>query len=70
VGVPPAQAIESLGRFSNVKRRMEVRGVAGGVTVYDDFAHHPTAIQTTSTACAAGWATHASSPCWSRVRTP
>jgi UDP-N-acetylmuramate: L-alanyl-gamma-D-glutamyl-meso-diaminopimelate ligase len=46
VGVPPAQAIESLGR-SNVKRRMEVRGVAGGVTVYDDFAHHPTAIQTT-----------------------
>ncbi|SDD95134.1 UDP-N-acetylmuramate: L-alanyl-gamma-D-glutamyl-meso-diaminopimelate ligase [Cupriavidus sp. YR651] len=47
VGVPPAQAIESLGRFANVKRRMEVRGVANGVTVYDDFAHHPTAIQTT-----------------------
>ncbi len=47
VGVPPAQAIESLGRFANVKRRMEVRGEAGGVTVYDDFAHHPTAIQTT-----------------------
>lgn len=47
VGVPPAQAIDSLGRFANVKRRMEVRGVAGGVTVYDDFAHHPTAIQTT-----------------------
>ncbi|WP_454723051.1 MULTISPECIES: UDP-N-acetylmuramate:L-alanyl-gamma-D-glutamyl-meso-diaminopimelate ligase [Cupriavidus] len=47
VGVPPAQAIDSLARFANVKRRMEVRGVAGGVTVYDDFAHHPTAIQTT-----------------------
>lgn len=47
VGVPPAQAIASLGRFANVKRRMEVRGVAQGVTVYDDFAHHPTAIQTT-----------------------
>ena len=47
VGVPPAQAIESLGRFANVKRRMEIRGVANDVTVYDDFAHHPTAIQTT-----------------------
>ncbi|REF03000.1 UDP-N-acetylmuramate:L-alanyl-gamma-D-glutamyl-meso-diaminopimelate ligase [Cupriavidus plantarum] len=47
VGVPPARAIESLSRFANVKRRMEVRGVANGVTVYDDFAHHPTAIQTT-----------------------
>lgn len=47
VGVPPAQAVQSLSRFQNVKRRMEVRGVSGGVTVYDDFAHHPTAIQTT-----------------------
>jgi UDP-N-acetylmuramate: L-alanyl-gamma-D-glutamyl-meso-diaminopimelate ligase len=47
VGVPPAQAIESLGRFENVKRRMEVRGTVDGVTVYDDFAHHPTAIRTT-----------------------
>ncbi|MET0963538.1 MAG: UDP-N-acetylmuramate:L-alanyl-gamma-D-glutamyl-meso-diaminopimelate ligase, partial [Noviherbaspirillum sp.] len=47
VGVPPAQAIAALGRFENVRRRMEVRGVAGGVTVYDDFAHHPTAIATT-----------------------
>ncbi|MBC7574491.1 MAG: UDP-N-acetylmuramate:L-alanyl-gamma-D-glutamyl-meso-diaminopimelate ligase [Herminiimonas sp.] len=47
VGVPPAQAIESLGRFENVKRRMELRGVAGGIYVYDDFAHHPTAIATT-----------------------
>ncbi len=46
-GVQPAQAIEALSRFSGVRRRMEVRGKAGGVTVYDDFAHHPTAIRTT-----------------------
>jgi UDP-N-acetylmuramate: L-alanyl-gamma-D-glutamyl-meso-diaminopimelate ligase len=47
VGVAPAQAINSLARFGNVKRRMEVRGVVNGVTVLDDFAHHPTAIATT-----------------------
>jgi UDP-N-acetylmuramate: L-alanyl-gamma-D-glutamyl-meso-diaminopimelate ligase len=47
VGVEPAQAIEALSRFGGVRRRMQVRGTAGGVTVYDDFAHHPTAIQTT-----------------------
>src|SRR5471030_3035156 len=47
VGVPVAQAAHSLGGFENVKRRMEVRGVVNGVTVYDDFAHHPTAIETT-----------------------
>jgi UDP-N-acetylmuramate: L-alanyl-gamma-D-glutamyl-meso-diaminopimelate ligase len=47
VGVSPALAIEALSRFENVKRRMEVRGVVNGVTVYDDFAHHPTAIATT-----------------------
>jgi UDP-N-acetylmuramate: L-alanyl-gamma-D-glutamyl-meso-diaminopimelate ligase len=47
VGVPPAQAIDSLARFDNVKRRMEVRGVVNGITIYDDFAHHPTAIATT-----------------------
>jgi UDP-N-acetylmuramate: L-alanyl-gamma-D-glutamyl-meso-diaminopimelate ligase len=46
-GVPVALAIEALGRFENVKRRMEVRGTQRGVTVYDDFAHHPTAIATT-----------------------
>jgi UDP-N-acetylmuramate: L-alanyl-gamma-D-glutamyl-meso-diaminopimelate ligase len=46
-GVKPAQAITALGTFEGVKRRMEVRGVAGGVTVYDDFAHHPTAIAAT-----------------------
>lgn len=47
VGVPPAQAAESLSRFESVKRRMEVRGVVNNITVYDDFAHHPTAIATT-----------------------
>ncbi|HEY4316464.1 MAG TPA: UDP-N-acetylmuramate:L-alanyl-gamma-D-glutamyl-meso-diaminopimelate ligase [Herbaspirillum sp.] len=47
VGVPPAQAIAALGRFENVKRRMELRGSVGRVAVYDDFAHHPTAIETT-----------------------
>ena len=46
-GVTPGQAIDSLTRFENVRRRLEVRGVIGGVTVYDDFAHHPTAIATT-----------------------
>ena len=46
-GVAAGAACEALGRFENVKRRMELRGTAGGVTVYDDFAHHPTAIATT-----------------------
>jgi UDP-N-acetylmuramate: L-alanyl-gamma-D-glutamyl-meso-diaminopimelate ligase len=46
-GVAPAQAIAALEAFEGVKRRMEVRGVVRGVTVYDDFAHHPTAIETT-----------------------
>jgi UDP-N-acetylmuramate: L-alanyl-gamma-D-glutamyl-meso-diaminopimelate ligase len=46
-GVPAKDGIDALSRFVNVKRRMEVKGEAGGVTVYDDFAHHPTAIATT-----------------------
>jgi len=46
-GVPLAQAIAALSEFEGIKRRMEVRGQVGGVTVYDDFAHHPTAIATT-----------------------
>jgi UDP-N-acetylmuramate: L-alanyl-gamma-D-glutamyl-meso-diaminopimelate ligase len=46
-GVDPAQAIDALGTFSGVRRRMQVRGTERGVTVYDDFAHHPTAIRTT-----------------------
>ncbi|MBP7917807.1 MAG: UDP-N-acetylmuramate:L-alanyl-gamma-D-glutamyl-meso-diaminopimelate ligase [Rhodocyclaceae bacterium] len=47
VGVPLDKGLDALSRFENVKRRMEVRGVVRGVTVYDDFAHHPTAIATT-----------------------
>jgi UDP-N-acetylmuramate: L-alanyl-gamma-D-glutamyl-meso-diaminopimelate ligase len=47
VGVSPQIAAEALASFQNVKRRMEVRGTVAGVTVYDDFAHHPTAIRTT-----------------------
>src|SRR5574340_1178492 len=46
-GVPAAAGIGALGEFRSVKRRMEVRGVVNGVTVYDDFAHHPSAIRTT-----------------------
>ncbi len=46
-GVPPTTAISALAEFRNVKRRLEVRGTAAGVTVYDDFAHHPTAIAAT-----------------------
>ena len=46
-GVPAAIACEALARFENVKRRLEIRGTMRGVTVYDDFAHHPTAIATT-----------------------
>jgi len=46
-GVPVAQAIEAMAEFKGVKRRMEVRGEVAGITVYDDFAHHPTAITET-----------------------
>jgi UDP-N-acetylmuramate: L-alanyl-gamma-D-glutamyl-meso-diaminopimelate ligase len=46
-GIASAVAVEALSTFENVKRRMEVRGVVRDVTVYDDFAHHPTAIETT-----------------------
>ncbi|MFZ2161094.1 MAG: UDP-N-acetylmuramate:L-alanyl-gamma-D-glutamyl-meso-diaminopimelate ligase [Sideroxyarcus sp.] len=46
-GVPIAQGLAALAEFKNVKRRMEVRGTVNGITVYDDFAHHPTAIDTT-----------------------
>lgn len=46
-GVPVNTAIDALMQFKNVKRRMEIRGEVRGVRVYDDFAHHPTAIRTT-----------------------
>ena len=47
VGVPFDKGLDALSRFENVKRRMELRGTEAGVRVYDDFAHHPTAIATT-----------------------
>lgn len=47
VGVSIAQSCEALTQFKNVKRRMEIKGTANNITVYDDFAHHPTAIRTT-----------------------
>src|SRR5450755_2494363 len=47
VGIAPDAAARALGRFHNVRRRLERRGEAHGVVVYDDFAHHPTAIRTT-----------------------
>ena len=47
VGVAPCIAIEALSEFKNVKRRMETKGVVNNIAVYDDFAHHPTAIATT-----------------------
>ena len=46
-GVPVAHAVEALGRFSGIARRMQLRGEVRGIRVYDDFAHHPTAIATT-----------------------
>lgn len=46
-GVAPAASLEALSRFGGIRRRLEVRGQARGVTVYDDFAHHPTAIAAT-----------------------
>jgi UDP-N-acetylmuramate: L-alanyl-gamma-D-glutamyl-meso-diaminopimelate ligase len=46
-GVPVPHAIEALGAFRGVKRRMELTGTAAGISIYDDFAHHPTAITTT-----------------------
>ncbi len=47
VGVSVEVGIAALGLFQNVKRRMELRGIEKGISVYDDFAHHPTAITTT-----------------------
>jgi UDP-N-acetylmuramate: L-alanyl-gamma-D-glutamyl-meso-diaminopimelate ligase len=46
-GVEPREALVALARFQGVKRRLELRGTAHGVRVYDDFAHHPTAIRET-----------------------
>lgn len=47
VGVTPAVAIDALAKFRGVRRRLELRGTIGGIQVFDDFAHHPTAIELT-----------------------
>ncbi|WP_333699177.1 glutamate ligase domain-containing protein, partial [Rivihabitans pingtungensis] len=47
LGVTPEQSAAALAEFRNVRRRLELRGEVGGIKVYDDFAHHPTAIHTT-----------------------
>lgn len=47
LGVAPSEAIHALSNFQGVKRRMELRGTVDGIKVFDDFAHHPTAIATT-----------------------
>jgi len=47
VGVTPDTALRALAEFKGVKRRLELRGTFGGITLYEDFAHHPTAIATT-----------------------
>jgi UDP-N-acetylmuramate: L-alanyl-gamma-D-glutamyl-meso-diaminopimelate ligase len=49
-GVPVEVSCEALKHFKGIKRRLEVRGVVNDITVYDDFAHHPTAIEETLTA--------------------
>jgi UDP-N-acetylmuramate: L-alanyl-gamma-D-glutamyl-meso-diaminopimelate ligase len=46
-GVPVERAVAALGSFHNTRRRLETLGKVGGITVYDDFAHHPTAIRAT-----------------------
>ncbi|HLB43051.1 MAG TPA: UDP-N-acetylmuramate:L-alanyl-gamma-D-glutamyl-meso-diaminopimelate ligase [Gammaproteobacteria bacterium] len=47
INIPPEKAIQALLTFKNVKRRLEIKGNVNGIVVYDDFAHHPTAIATT-----------------------
>jgi UDP-N-acetylmuramate: L-alanyl-gamma-D-glutamyl-meso-diaminopimelate ligase len=47
VGVTPEVSIEALAEFKSIKRRMEIKGKVNNITIYDDFAHHPTAIKTT-----------------------
>lgn len=54
VGVAPEIGIEALAAFGGVRRRLELRGTPGGIAVYDDFAHHPTAIRTTLDGLRAG----------------
>ena len=68
VGIGADRIAEGLRAFAGVKRRLEVVGVADGVTVYDDFAHHPTAVAETLTGCARRTPTPESGRCSSRAR--
>jgi UDP-N-acetylmuramate: L-alanyl-gamma-D-glutamyl-meso-diaminopimelate ligase len=47
IGIEPAQSSAVLAQFKNVKRRLEIKGMINNITIYDDFAHHPTAIAAT-----------------------
>ncbi|MDH6301977.1 UDP-N-acetylmuramate: L-alanyl-gamma-D-glutamyl-meso-diaminopimelate ligase [Polynucleobacter sphagniphilus] len=47
IGISPVDSAKALAQFKNVKRRLETIGIRNDITVYDDFAHHPTAITTT-----------------------
>ncbi|HEY0506515.1 MAG TPA: cyanophycin synthetase, partial [Blastococcus sp.] len=53
LGLPAADLIEGLARFGGVHRRFELKGVVGGVRVYDDYAHHPTEVRAQLTAARA-----------------
>lgn len=55
IGITVAQSAEALSAFQNAKRRMEHRGSMNGIDVYDDFAHHPTAIRATLTGLRTQW---------------
>jgi len=57
-GLPMSDAVDSIARFPGVARRQQVVGSAGGVTVVDDFAHHPTALAATIEAARARWPSH------------
>jgi len=58
VGISPEAGLDALNQFDGVKRRMQVRGVIDDITVYDDFAHHPTAIKPPYRVCARKYQTH------------
>ena len=68
-GIDAASIVEALSTFRSVKRRLEVRAVTAGVTIIDDFAHHPTAIRETLKALRAAYPGQNSGPCSSHGRT-
>ncbi len=57
-GLPMVDAVDAIARFPGVARRQQVVGAAGGITVVDDFAHHPTALAATIEAARARWPSH------------